>query len=219
MQQGTSKMTVSDVYKRITPEQVEELKVLTYNFIMFNDVVCMEIVRMIDSIKECGMYVHATKMLVNHVDKMRKHYESKMSYVMKGVLDLFFNINSAYEDLFIEDFEKLRKTIKTNLDKIGVHDSTAKASIKSMELIVQLANEQYKKNTEKIYGTNILPRCVSLDYLDISDIRIAIQRLSERFMVPVEGVDDILSSIRVKLSDSEAINKILKENDRSERDC
>lgn len=219
MQERGGKVTVADVYKRITPEQIDELKVLTYNFILFNDVVCNTIMGMADTIKNCGMYVQEIKMLVKNIDKHRKAYEQKMNYVMKGVLDVYFNINQDYEDKFVNDFEMLRIAIKQQLDNNLVKQSEALSIIKMTEIVTRLANEQYKANVDVIYRKGILPNYVSLDYLDISDIRIAVERLSGRFP-EIElwstSIESIIKSIRIRLNNRELVLNILNRFDRNE---
>lgn len=219
MQERGGKVTVADVYKRITPEQIDELKVLTYNFILFNDVVCNTIMGMADTIKNCGMYVQEIKMLVKNIDKHRKAYEQKMNYVMKGVLDVYFNINQDYEDKFVNDFEMLRIAIKQQLDNNSVKQSEALSIIKMTEIVTRLANEQYKANVDTIYRKGILPTYICLDYLDISDIRVAVERLSSRFPeaeVYSTNIGALIRSIKNRLNDGDLVLNILKRFDRNE---
>lgn len=141
--------------------------VTTYNIIFTNDIVCSNVIEMMQELKKSSLYKKEVKMYANKIEAERKKYERLLNSILGDSSDFFADAN----DLFVEEVQNsvdsLYWAIKGILDKNNVENSSLIAKMELMRTLCDFACAQYKQRINDLVKVNPRFKGFHVDYMNM----------------------------------------------------
>lgn len=141
--------------------------VTTYNIIFTNDIVCSNVIEMMQDLKKNNLYKKEVKMYANKIEAERKKYERLLNSILGDSSDFFADAN----DLFVEEVQNsvdsLYWAIKGILDKNNVDNSAIIAKMELMRTLCDFSCAQYKQRINDLVKVNPRFKGFHVDYMNM----------------------------------------------------
>lgn len=171
---------------RMMPAGKEQIiTAVTYNIILFNDIMCGQIVQMVAAMKKSPLYKHEIKRLVNDVHDWRVNYERRMKQIVHEdvMRESFMEMCDTYTKNFEPHFRQFFFCVKQALDKRRVTESLPIAWVVTARIAAEMAHRLHVDRMAELERDNARPSWLTLDYLDPKKAFDLLARLESEFNI------------------------------------